>query len=65
MQKDNKFGSQLCFSVLFRQPKNSFNGTDVTKHKRGWAGNCKNVPGVACSVEGGKAVVSIHRVGSS
>ena len=36
-----------------------FTRIDVTKHRRGLAGNCKNVPGVACAVEGGKAVV-IH-----
>ena len=36
-----------------------FTGNDVTKYRHGWPGNCKNVPGIACSVEGGKAVV-IH-----
>ena len=37
-----------------------FTGIDVTKHRRGWAGNGKNaLPGIACLVEGGKAVV-IH-----
>ena len=35
---------------------------DVRKHRRGWTGYSKNVPGVACSVDGvfmsgGKAVV--------
>ena len=31
----------------------------VTKHRRGWPGNRKNVPGVACSVHGVKAVVHL------
>ena len=36
-----------------------FTGIDVTKHRRGWAGNHENVPGVAGLVNGGKAAV-IH-----
>ena len=34
-----------------------FTGIDVTKHRRGWAGNRRNVPDAACIVDGGKGVV--------